>query len=189
MSAIPEPQWTVKSYLAFEEASDVRHEYVDGYVYAMAGVSRQHDLITGNVFATLHAQLKDSPCEVHTGDMRVRVNAEVYAYPDVSVVCDKPQFGDEKPDTLLNPTVIFEVLSPTTERFDRGKKSAGYRAMPSLQEYVLIAQDEVRIEHYVRQSDHTWLFAEYTLLDGQIMLKSLDCTLSIVDVYAKTDVN
>jgi Uma2 family endonuclease len=116
MSALPDVQrWTVKEYLAFEMTSEIKHEYFDGEIYAMTGASRKHNIISMNTASALHVQLGETPCETYQGDMRVQVSAVQYVYPDVTVVCDEPQFSGEKPDTLLNPTVLIEVLSPSTE--------------------------------------------------------------------------
>ncbi len=149
---------SAEGYLAMERASDIRHEYMDGEIFAMTGASRKHNLINGNVFASLHSQLKNRPCEIYSNDMRVKMDeAGRYVYPDIVVACDTPRFEDEQLDTLLNPTLIIEVLSDSTEAYDRGGKFAAYRHLESLQEYVLIVQHEARIEHYVRQAQESWL--------------------------------
>ncbi|MFN8373095.1 MAG: Uma2 family endonuclease [Anaerolineae bacterium] len=187
MSAQPEHKWTVEEYLAFERDSQERHEFWNGEVFAMTGASRKHTVITGNVYASLHGQLRKSPCEVYQMDMRVNVSATgLYTYPDVSVVCDKPLFTDDSPPSLLNPTLIIEVLSPSTEKYDRGKKFQDYRKLESLQEYLLVAQEAARIEHYVRQPDGKWtLFSDASSLEETITLPSIDCTLALADVYEK----
>ncbi len=184
MSALPKPQWTIKSYLAFEEASEVRHEYLYGEVYAMTGASKNHNLIVATTITSLGTQLAKRPCAVFPSDQRLRVSAEQYSYPDISVVCGEPQFGDEKPDTLLNPTVLIEVLSPSTEGYDRGKKSEGYRKLKSLQEYLLISQEKYHIEHYVRQNNK-WVVTDVNQLDATIELTSIECTLAVADIYQK----
>jgi Uma2 family endonuclease len=185
MSALPDVQrWTVKEYLAFEMSSEIKHEYFDGEIYAMTGASRKHNLISMNTASALHVQLAETPCETYQGDMRVQVSAVQYVYPDVTVVCDEPQFSDEKPDTLLNPTVLIEVLSPSTEGYDRNIKSEYYRTLESLQEYLLISQEKCHIEHYVRHNDK-WLIADVNNLDEIVELTSIKCTLSAVDVYKK----
>lgn len=185
MSALRKPQWTAKSYLAFESASDVRHEYLDGEVYAMSGASKNHNRIAMSTSSSLFTQLSNHPCDVFPSDMRVRVSSVQYAYPDISVVCGQPLFGDEKPDTLLNPTVLIEVLSPSTEDYDRGKKSEGYRTLASLQEYLLISQDKCHIEHYVRQANDKWLLTEVRRMDVILELNSIQCKLKVSDVYIK----
>jgi Uma2 family endonuclease len=186
MVAQRNPIWTEESYLAFERASDIRHEYVHGEVYAMAGASVKHNTIVTNVTISLGSQLRGKPCSAMSSDMRLKTPTRMYAYPDVVVVCGKPELDDtQHVDTLLNPTLITEVLSPSTEAFDRGKKFMHYQSMTSLQEYLLIAQDEMRIDHYRRQADGKWLFESVTTQTGTLSLESIGCTLALADVYDK----
>ena len=145
---------TEAEYLDFERASEFKHEFLAGEVFAMTGASRAHNLMSVNVITTLKNQLRGRPCEIYPGDMRVAVKATgLYTYPDISVVCGEAQFADDQLDTLLNPTVIIEVLSPSTERDDRGKKFQNYREIVALEEYVLIAQDSPRIERFLLQDN------------------------------------
>ncbi len=147
-----------QEYLAFERASESKHEYAHGEIFAMAGSSREHSLLAGNVHGELRSALLERPCEVHGPDMRVKIAATGrYVYPDVSVVCGEPLFDDAKGDTLLNPAVIVEVLSDSTEAYDRGDKFAQYRSIPSIGDYVLVSQKEARIEHFQRRPGGTWL--------------------------------
>lgn len=177
---------TEAEYLAFERASDIRHEYLDGHVYAMTGASRAHNLISTYTAASLINQLRGRPCEVYASDMRVRVSATgLYTYPDVTVVCGNPQFADSALDTLLNPVLVIEVLSPSTESYDRGKKFQHYRQLESLREYVLISQDSPRIERFLRQDDGTWLLTDAAGLDASLELASVACTLALAEVYEK----
>jgi Uma2 family endonuclease len=177
---------TEAEYLAFERASETKHEYIDGHVYAMAGASRKHNLICTNTVATLHFQLRQTPCETYQGDMRVKVQmGDLYSYPDITVVCDEPQFADGKQDMLLNPVIVIEVLSPTTVAYDRGQKFQQYRQIESMQEYLLIEQDKPRIERYMRQADGTWLLKDAIGLDTSLELPSIGCTLKLTDVYEK----
>ncbi len=188
MVALPQEstRMTEAEYLAFERASETKHEYIDGHVYAMAGASRQHNLISTNTVATLHFQLRQTPCETYQGDMRVKVQmGDLYSYPDVTVVCAEPQFADSKQDMLLNPVIVVEVLSPTTEKYDRGKKFRQYRQLDSMQEYLIIEQEKSHIEHYLRQPDNTWLLADAVGLDASLELPSIGCTLKLADVYQK----
>jgi len=185
MVANAQKKWTVEEYIAFERASETHHEYFAGDIFAMSGASRRHNLIVTNTVTTLNLQLAQRPCEVYPSDMRIKVNAIKYTYPDVSVVCAEPQFIDGEFDTLLNPTVIIEVLSDSTEDYDRGKKFKHYMGIASLQEYILIAQDETRIDHYVRQSHGDWLLSYATTLETQLIIKSINCTLLLADVYRK----
>jgi Uma2 family endonuclease len=134
---------------------------------------------------SLNIQLKNAPSEVYASMMRLRVNTQDYVYPDVIVVSGKPQLEDDHLDTLLNPNVIIEVLSPPTEQYDRGKKFQNYRTLPSLEEYLLVSQDTPRIERYLRQNDGQWLFSDTTGLEASLELPSIGCTLSLSDVYNK----
>jgi Uma2 family endonuclease len=188
MVALPKEamRMTEAEYLAFERASETKHEYIDGHVYAMAGASRTHNLICTNTVAALHPQLRQTPCEIYQGDMRVKVQfGDLYSYPDVTIVCDEPQFADSKQDMLLNPVILVEVLSPTTANYDRGRKFQQYRQLESIQEYLLIEQDSPRIERYLRQADNTWLLSDAIGLDASLELPSIGCTLKLADVYQK----
>lgn len=179
---------TPQEYLALDRQAEAKSEFWDGEMFLMAGASRQHDLIVMNVGSELRNQLTERLCEVYPSDMRVRIpHTDRYVYPDVSVVCGEPQFEDDENDILLNPTVIVEVLSPTTEAYDRGKKFDSYLGIPSLQEYLMIAQDKPRVYHYVRQPDNRWLFFETSQLDAVIQLDSIGCGLSFVEIYRKVD--
>jgi Uma2 family endonuclease len=185
MSANPRTKWTVPEYLAHERANSIRHEYFNGEIFAMAGASREHNLITTNATAHLHRQLEARPCEVYQSDMRVKIDAlGHYTYPDVVAVGGKPDLEDQHGDTLLNPTLIIEVLSPSTAQYDRNAKFRSYRAIPSLQEYVLISPDMVFVEHYTRQNQW-WTIQDYTQLSDIIQLSSIACELVLEKVYAK----
>ncbi|MBL8163980.1 MAG: Uma2 family endonuclease [Anaerolineae bacterium] len=184
MSALPRKPWTVEEYLAFERSSEERHEFIDGDIYMMSGASRNHNLIVFNVSGIFRSQLKGKPCEAYISDMRVGVPKGNYLYPDVVVVCGTPTFADKNVDTLLNPTLIIEVLSESTERYDRGKKFTDYRTLQSLQEYILIAQDKAYFERYVRQDD-AWLLREVRGLDATLELSAIGCTLALAEVYDK----
>ncbi|MBZ0283022.1 MAG: Uma2 family endonuclease [Anaerolineae bacterium] len=176
---------TPEEYLKAERASETKHEYYDGEIFAMAGASENHILIVGNTFASLHSQLRKRPCKAYANDMRTRsVGKKFYAYPDIVIVCGTPQFEDKELDTLLNPTVIIEVLSPSTEKYDRGEKFWQYRKLDSLQEYVLISQDKTHIEYYVRRAGG-WVLHDVIGLEAQFTLESIDCTLTLADVYEK----
>ena len=143
---------TPEEYLVTERTAEFKSEYRNGQIIAMPGASRQHNLITVNISSGLHAQLLERICEVYTNDMRVKVSdSGLYTYPDVVVVCDEPRFEDNHFDTLLNPTVIVEVLSPSTESYDRHGKFLSYQTLESLQEYILVSQNKVCVEQYVRQ--------------------------------------
>lgn len=180
---------TEQEYLQQERQSQTKSEYLSGQIFALAGASRTHNRITFNIGGLLYNALRGRPCEAYMNDMRVRV-AEVnaYFYPDVVVVRGQPQFLDEQQDTLLNPTLVVEVLSPSTESFDRGEKSFHYRRIPSLKEYLLVAQDHVHIERYVRQPDGQWVLTDYTQSDRAVPLESLGVELPIAQVYEGIEV-
>jgi Uma2 family endonuclease len=187
MSAPAERLLTEEEYLALERAAPYKSEFYAGQMFAMAGARRSHNLIITNVVRELSTQLLDSPCQVYPSDMRVKIDASgLYTYPDVTVTCGEEQFEDEDEDTLLNPTLIVEVLSESTEAYDRGEKFAHYRQLESLQEYVLISQDRARVERYARQGEGAeWLLTEARGLQGTMRLASIDCDLCLADVYQK----
>jgi len=186
MSTQPTPRLTPAEYLVLERSAEIKGEYFDGEIFAMAGASREHNLIVANLLGELRQRLRNGPCEVYPSDMRVKVDLTgLYTYPDVVVVCDKPQFEDQHGDTLLNPTLLIEVLSESTEKYDRGKKSSHYRRLPSLQEYLLVSQDEPHIEHYARQDNDHWLLTEATGTDTNIELPALQATVELSEVYAR----
>src|SRR3712207_3471038 len=153
--------FTPAEYETFERTTDARHEYLDGQVYAMAGESIEHSRICVNIAAELRAQLKGGPCEALSPNMKVVTSpAGLFSYPDVVVVCGEPQFYDERRDILLNPTVVFEVLSPSTEAYDRGEKFLRYRTqVAALREYVLVSQHRPLVERYARQPDGSWSYS------------------------------
>jgi len=183
MSAIREQTWTVEKYLAFERESEQKHEFLDGEVIAFAGASWDHNLIVASTLSSLHPQLAKPSCKICPSDIRVKVSPRVYVYPDIVIVCGTPQFEDGSPDTVVNPSFLVEVLSPSTEAHDRGKKSQEYRTLESLQEYVLISQDSLRVERYTRHESGEWRLTDATGMDGVLALKSIQCTLRLADVY------
>jgi Uma2 family endonuclease len=176
---------TPEQYLAMERHSETRNQFLNGEVFAMTGASREHNLINGNLFSEIHSQLRGRSYEAYANDMRVKVSETgLYTYPDVVVVCGQPQFEDAELDTLLNPTLIAEVLSESTEVYDRGMKFTHYRTLPSFSEYVLVAQKEVHVEHFIRQSDG-WLLTETGDLTAVLDLPSIGCRLSLADIYER----
>lgn len=187
--AIAQPCCTPEEYLALERKARRKSEYVNGQMIALAGASRAHNLIAGNLYREVSRQFLGRPCEAYIGDMRVKVLATgLYTYPDIAAVCGEILFEDEHSDTLLNPTVIVEVLSPSTEAYDRGEKFAHYRRLEYLQEYLLVAQDKVRIERYIRQGA-VWALSEANSLDEKVGLASIGCEVLLRDVYDKSLVN
>ena len=176
---------TLEEYLDLDAAAEYKSEYLSGQIYAMAGGSPEHNRIGFNVITALGAQLSGAPCIGYTSDQRIKAGG-LYTYPDVTVICGQPRFSEGRKDTLLNPNLIVEVLSPSTEAYDRGEKFAHYRQIESLQEYVLISQDKPRIERYLRQPDNTWNYTAADGLQAALSLNSIGCTLKLEQVY--TDV-
>ncbi|MGB5064288.1 MAG: Uma2 family endonuclease [Candidatus Competibacter sp.] len=184
----PKPRLTPEDYLALERSADFKSEYFNGETFAMTGASRAHNTIVLNIGSEIRQQLKQRPCKAYVNDMRVKVDPTgLYIYPDVVVVCGKEQFDDTHLDTLLNPTLIVEILSESTEAYDRGRKFEHYRKLDSLAEYVLIAQNRPHIESYRRQADQQWLLTECSELDGTLRLPSIDCDLALVEIYDKVE--
>ena len=190
MSLQAQKRYTPEEYLALERQAQCKSEYYAGDICAMAGASRWHNLIVTNVLREISLQLKGRPCTAYPSDMRVKISPTgfFYTYPDVTVVCGAAQFEDTQQDTLLNPTLIVEVLSESTEAYDRGGKFAHYRKLASLIEYVLIAQTKPDIEHYIRQPDNRWLLEEAESLHGTVHFPAIDCHLSLAEVYDKVDI-
>jgi len=183
------PALTGEQYLEIERFSEIRHEYLDGLVYAMAGETRDHSRICFSLAGIIQPQLQGKPCEGFSPNMKVRTGiGRLYAYPDLMIVCGEAVFHDEHGDVLLNPMVIFEVLSPSTEKYHRGEKFRRYQQIESLQDYVMVSQEQARIEHHHRQPDDKWTATEVSGLDGVLVLSSIDCHLPLVEVYQHTRV-
>jgi Uma2 family endonuclease len=188
MSSVPTRLLTEAEYLACERNADFRSEFYRGETFAMAGASREHNLIAANITRALGNQLSGGPCEVYQSDMKVQVSATgLYTYPDVVVACGGPQFADDKKDVLLNPTLIVEVLSPATAGYDCGPKAAHYRRLDSLQEFVLVDQNTPVIEHYGRESSDTWRISRHEGLASVLALNSIGCRLLLADCYTKVE--
>jgi Uma2 family endonuclease len=187
MAISPKPPMTPEAYLAFERAQlDAKHEFLNGDVIAMAGASRQHNRIVTNLVVSLGSQLRGRPCDVYSSDMRVKIpTTGLYTYPDVIAMCHDPQFEDEALDTLLNPSVIIEVLSPSTEAYDRGIKFAHYRSIDAMQIYILIAQDKPQVEIFRRQGKRDWLLSVVEGLDARVSLETIGCELALAEVYER----
>lgn len=181
------PTLTPQEYLRHERSSSDKHEYIDGLAVMMAGARENHALIVGNIVRTLGAQVRKRPCKVFSSDMKVRMTLTTYAYPDVAALCGDTVFEDEEHDILLNPQVIIEVLSSSTENYDRGLKFRRYQNLPSIQEYLLISQDTPRVERFLRQPDGQWLLLRLERLDGVLELPTIGCTLALADVYDKVE--
>lgn len=186
MSALEQTLYTPEQYLEIDRKAEYRSEYVNGEILEMAGASRAHNRITLNIGAALTALLRGSPCEPFTSDLRVAVSPTRYTYPDVVVACGGPQFRDGQLDTLLNPTVVMEVLSPATAADDRSWKFAHYRRLETLTDYVMLSQFQPFIEHYTRQNEH-WMLTEVAGLDAALRLPSLGCDLLLTAIYERVE--
>lgn len=194
---IQQREYTVDGYLAIERLSEERHEYLDGDIHLMAGESITHGVITVNCVLSLGNQLRGKPCRVLTKDTKVRSGPSpkkpfsktgLYSYPDVVVICGEPVCEDDNGEIVLNPTVIIEVLSPTTEEFDRGEKLKRYQLWnPSLQDCLLVSQDQPRIERHTQQAEGGWSVEIYTGLEATVTLASIECVLKLADVYDRID--
>ena len=180
-------QATVADYLALERSSDVKHEFIAGQIVAMAGASFAHSIIAHNVSRSLGNALEESPCRVCPSDMRIRTRSTLYTYPDVAVVCAKPQFDGDRQDILLNPILIVEVLSTSTKAYDRGQKFEHYQSIASLQTYILISQDRIHVDRFEKQPDGEWKLKSFNSVDGLLALPTLNITLSISDFYKKVE--
>ena len=187
MSSAAVQRYSPADYLALERAGEFKHEFFDGEMFLMAGGTMEHSQVAANVIGELREQLADTPCRVLTSDMKIKLPTGLYTYPDASVVCDQPQYEDDHKDVLLNPLLIVEVLSPSTEAYDRGQKFRHYQSCPSLREYVLIAQDRSAVDHYLRQPSGQWLLTTFESLDATMPLPSLGVGLRLSEIYAKVE--
>jgi len=178
-----------EEYLEFERSSDIRHEYLDGDLYAMAGESLSHSRVCTNLSGEVRQKLKGTTCEPLSPNMNVRTsNASLFAYPDLTIVCGEPLFHDTKKDVLINPKVIFEVLSPSTEKHDRTTKFMRYRmGNETLADYVLVSQDKPFVEHFTRQADGDWRYRSFNSLSDSFEIASVECTLSLAEIYDRVE--
>lgn len=188
--------YTAQEYLELERSSEERHEYIDGEIYEMAGESLAHSRINMNLAREVSLQLKGKNCEALSPNMKVRTkvlvspksNKGFYSYPDLTVVCGEPVFHDKFKDVLLNPKVLFEVLSPSTESYDRGKKFRHYRTqIDSLTDYILVSQDTPLVEHFIRQDDGSWKLFTYAGLETSVVIESINCRLSLEEIYDRIE--
>ncbi len=175
-----------EEYLELERNSETKNEYFDGEIFDMAGASEAHNLIVANVVGELRSQLKKKPCRVYPSDMRLKIEStKLYTYPDVMIVCGERKFGDKEKDMLLNPDVIIEVLSDSTESYDRGKKFSHYRQIASLKEYVLISQNIRKIERFSKTQTRQWIWDDTDEDHPEMILESVGCSLHLDEVYDK----
>lgn len=188
MSAQAQFFCTPEEYLERERAAPHKSEYYAGEIFAMAGASPSHNLLVAGMIAALSARLRGTPCGTFASDLRVECGPSgLFCYPDVSVICGPPQYRDERQDVVTNPTLIVEVLSTSTEGYDRGAKFAQYRRLASLCEYVLVSQDEARMEVFTRGGDGRWTLTEAVGLDATCPLSSLDIALPLSEVYERME--
>lgn len=190
MSTQPKTFLTPEEYLEIERKAEFKSEYLNGEMFAIAGAKEAHNLVVMNVSAGLHQQVRLRPCRVYLNDMRVRVpSTGFYTYPDVIALCGEPLFLDEQRDTLLNPGLIVEVLSPSTEAYDRGRKFEHYKSLESLREYLLIASDRMHADLYTRQPDGRWMLTSADKPEDSLALESVDARLVLADVYEKVELS
>ncbi|MDT7690119.1 MAG: hypothetical protein QOE46_2878 [Acidobacteriota bacterium] len=190
MSTLTVTHVTPDEYLAAERLSETRSEYLDGGVYPMTGAKIDHIRVVANLTTELVTQLRGRRCDVLASEMKVRLpDSRKFFYPDLSVVCGEPQFHDDRRDIILNPVLVIEVLSESTEAFDRGAKFHAYQTLDSLEEYVLVAQDRPIIEQYVRSEGGKWTYTSAEGLESSLTLPSVECTLNLSAVYDKVDLN
>lgn len=187
MSVAARRYFTPQEYLELERAGDMKCEYFNGEIFAMAGASLQHNRITRNLTIALGNQVRGGPCEIFASEQRVKVDPTgLYTYPDLVVACGELQFEDRHLDTLLNPKVIIEVLSTSTAEYDRGEKFAQYRRLDSLQEYLLVSQDRCRVERYVRKGND-WMLTEFSDPEIPLPLESLGCVIRLPEIYERVE--
>lgn len=180
---------TAEEYLAMDRAAEFRSELLDGEIIAMSGGNARHSGVKVNLVAEVATALRGSSCRAFDSDLRVRVSPRMYTYPDLTVVCGKAMFADQREDILLNPTVIFEVLSPSTEYYDRGVKFQHYREVESLQDYILVAQDQIRIEQYTRSDANTWTLRDYQLPGDVLKIASVGVSLPLAAIYERNRIS
>ncbi|MBI1901970.1 MAG: Uma2 family endonuclease [Planctomycetia bacterium] len=189
MSSFPKKRISPEEYLAIERRAETKSEYYNGEMFAMTGASREHSLIAGNIFRVLATALLGRKCEIHINDMRVKVSRTgLYTYPDVVVACGEARYEDAHVDTLLNPVLIVEVLSPSTEMYDRGAKFRQYRETPSLKEYVLVAQDAHAVESFVRQPNGQWLLKSCYEPAGVVRFESVESEIPMSEIYRQVEI-
>ncbi len=180
---------TPEDYLKFEREADSRHEFLDGEIYAMAGESLSHSRVCVNLGGEVRAGLKGKNCEALSPNMKVRTStASLFSYPDLTIVCGEPLFHDAKKDVLVNPKVIFEVLSPSTAEYDRTTKFQKYRmGNETLTDYILVSQDKSFVEHFQRQSDNNWNYKSYSELENVLQIETVECELSLREIYDRVE--
>jgi Uma2 family endonuclease len=178
---------TAEEYLALDRAAEFRSEFLDGEIIAMSGGSMRHSGLGANIIGQLHAVLLKTDCRTFTSDFRVRVSSRMYTYPDVTIVCGEPLLADDREDILLNPTVIFEVLSPSTEHYDRGLKFRRYREIESLTDYILVNQDQIGVEQFTRGEANTWTLYDYQRPSDALLIASIGVAVPLAAMYDRIE--
>lgn len=179
---------TPEEYLEIERKAAFKSEYFNGEMFALAGAKVNHILINSNLNRELGNKLKDKPCKVFSNDLRVKISATgLYTYPDLVIACGETKLEDEEMDTLLNPTLIIEILSESTESYDRGKKFEHYRTLESIKEYVLVSQEKPKVEQFLKQPDGKWLYSEVNGLDSIVQFSSILCEINLNEIYHKVE--
>lgn len=184
----PDRLYTLDDYFSVEETAETKHEYYDGEIFAMTGASLNHNRIAANIFTALSIALRDKPCDVFTSDMRIATSKKLYTYPDVSVFCDPVELTKDKYDTATNPTILVEVLSKSTQKYDRGQKFDQYKSIPTLREYVLIEQHQILVEHF-QFNKREWTRREYRKLEDTLDLSSVGFQVSLAEIYRRVEVD
>jgi Uma2 family endonuclease len=189
MSAVPKRNLTEAQYLAMERTAETKHEFFDGEIFAMAGANRQHNEIAENLAAQIHMRLDEGPCRTYGSDMRVKVKPTgLYTYPDRVIVCDEPEFEKiEGMDTLLNPLVVFEIMSDTTEEWDRTLKFQHYQRVTTVREYVVISQKRVQVDHYIRQPTGHWDHITTFDVNDELALANVALRIPIAKLYRRVE--
>ncbi len=176
---------SIPEYFKMEEKSDIRHEYYKGEIFAFAGASIQHAKIIGNIYSAFR---KKSKCEAFFNDLKVRIEeVDLFTYPDILVICDKPEFYKERDDTILNPVLIVEVLSESTKNYDRGDKFEFYRSLKSLKDYVLVDQRKVHVEHFTKSAENKWLLSEYSKINSSLEIANFKLEISLKEIYERVE--
>ena len=184
MASLPDAPLTEEQYLDLERQAETKSEFHDGRIYAMAGGSLNHALLSAAITALLYRQMPPG-CRTVTSDLRIKVAvAGLYTYPDCSVICGEPQYFGDQQDVVLNPLLIVEVLSPSTEGYDRGKKFELYRTIESFREYLLVHQDRRHVEHYSKQDDGSWVLRDHSGVEGLVSIARLGVKISLGELYA-----
>lgn len=181
------PFYTDREYLEIDRNSEFRNELLDGEIYAMTGASLKHNIISGNIYFKMYSQFKQKECKVFMADLRVNVSKGLYTYPDILIVCGNIVFTDDHLDTVKNPKCIIEVLSDSTEKYDRGEKFRNYRKIESLEEYILISQNEILAEKYFRKKEDFWEYSVFDGLEKSLSIDSVGLNLSMQEIYSETD--